>query len=173
LSYPRYKADLVRLGILQYGFFPSPETYIQFVTKHRIQKNPLKRVISWKSRVMDLKKVKIGEFIGYGTTYLTNEPTKIAIVPIGYSNGFTRYLSNNGKVLIRGQRHSVVGTVNMNMIAVNVSSLTNIEIGDEVVIIGRQDDAELTVASFSEISNIVNYELLTRLPSEINRTIVD
>lgn len=173
LNYPRYKADMVRLGILQYGFFPNDETYVRFITKKKIMENPLQRLISWKSRVMDTKHVKTGEFVGYGTSYFTNAPTQIALIPVGYSHGFTRHLSNNGKVLIRGQRHAVIGMVNMNMLVVNVSSLDNIEVGDEVVFIGKQGDSELSVASFSDLSSLVNYELLTRLPNEINRKIID
>ncbi|MDC1068858.1 alanine racemase [Candidatus Kapabacteria bacterium] len=173
LSYPKHKADLVRIGILQYGFFPSNENYIQYITKNKINSNPLIRVISWKSRIMDIKNVKIGEFIGYGTSYFTNIDTKIAIVPIGYSNGFARKLSNSGKVLINGSRHDVVGVVNMNMLAVNISELENANIGDEVVLIGNQGNLEISVSSFSDFSNLLNYELLTRLPSNITRTIID
>jgi len=171
LMYPATRYDLVRIGILQYGFFPSQEVLISFLSKNKLTEDPLRRVLSWKSIVMDVNHVKAGEFIGYGTSYLTNKPSKIAIVPVGYANGFKRSLSNQGRVLIRGSRLNVVGMVNMNMMAVDVSGLEEVTKGDEVVFIGQQNDIEMSVASFSDYSHQVNYELLTRLPKDIPRII--
>lgn len=173
LRYPKSQMDMVRLGIIQYGFFPNKEIYIEHLTKKKITKDPLKRLISWKSKVMDIKKVKAGEFVGYGTSYLANSNLKIATIPVGYSHGFSRSLSNQGRVLIQGQRVSVVGIVNMNMITVDVTKIENVQKGDEVVLIGKQGDLEISVSSFSEFSEQVNYELLTRLPQNLPRFIVD
>ncbi|HEY9169742.1 MAG TPA: alanine racemase [Lutibacter sp.] len=173
LRYPKFQMDMVRLGIIQYGFFPNKETLIEYLTHKKVTQNPLRRLISWKSHVMDVKKVKTGEFVGYGTSYLANSDIKIAIIPVGYAHGFSRNLSNQGIVLINGQRVSVVGTVNMNMITVDVSQVNSVEKGDEVVLIGKQGDLEISVSSFSEFSEQVNYELLTRLPENLPRLIVD
>lgn len=173
LRYPKFQMDMVRLGIIQYGFFPNKETLIEYLTHKKVTQNPLSRLISWKSHVMDVKKVKTGEFVGYGTSYLANSDIKIAIIPVGYAHGFSRNLSNQGIVLINGQRVSVVGTVNMNMITVDVSQVNSVEKGDEVVLIGKQGDLEISVSSFSEFSEQVNYELLTRLPENLPRLIVD
>lgn len=173
LRYPKSQMDMVRLGIIQYGFFPNKEIYIEHLTKKKITEDPLKRLISWKSKVMDIKKVKAGEFVGYGTSYLANSNLKIATIPVGYSHGFSRSLSNQGRVLIQGQRVSVVGIVNMNMITVDVTKIENVQKGDEVVLIGKQGDLEISVSSFSEFSEQVNYELLTRLPQNLPRFIVD
>ncbi|HUX53465.1 MAG TPA: alanine racemase [Williamwhitmania sp.] len=173
LRYPKTQLDLVRLGIVQYGFFPTREVLIEYLTKKKIKDNPLQRILSWKSRVMDVKVVKTGEFIGYGTSYLANNDKTIATIPVGYGDGFSRSMSNQGRVLIHGQRVSVIGTVNMSMITVDVTSLENVNIGDEVVLIGKQGDLEISVASFSETSELINYELLTRLPSEVPRYIVE
>lgn len=173
IRYPKSRMDLARIGILQYGFFPSNEVLVQYLTRKKNFVNPLQRIISWKSSIMELKDVKAGEFVGYGTSYFTNTFTRIAIVPVGYSNGFSRALSNQGRVLVRGRRLDVVGMVNMNMMAVDVTELDNVEPGDEVVMIGRQGDLEISVSSFSDYSNQVNYEMLTRLPSDIPRIIVE
>lgn len=174
LRYPKFQLDMVRLGIIQYGFFPNKEILIEYLTKKKENQNPLQRLLTWKSLVMDVKKVKTGEFVGYGTSYLANSDLKIAIIPVGYAHGFSRNLSNQGIVLINGQRVSVVGTVNMNMITVDVTHLVNsVEKGDEVVLIGKQGDMEISVSSFSEYSEQVNYELLTRLPENLPRLIVD
>lgn len=173
LRYPKYVFDMARVGILQYGYFPNNETFIYYALKNKMQESPLKRVISWKTKIVEIKNVKAGEFIGYGTSFYTNIPTKIAILPVGYAFGYSRSLSNQGKVLINGNREDVIGTINMNMLTVDITNLPEAKIGDEVVLIGKQEDQEITVSSFSEFSNQLNYELLARLPMDIERRIVD
>ncbi|WP_375585144.1 alanine racemase [Cyclobacterium xiamenense] len=173
LSYPETIMDMVRIGIAQYGFWPSQETYMfKFKQLAPNMKNPLKRLISWKSQVMSIKKVRIGDFVGYGNSYMASRNMTIALVPIGYCHGFSRNLSNLGKVLIHGKILSVVGTVTMNAISVDITDLQQARKGDEVVIIGRQKRNEITVASFGESTQQVNYELLTRLPHDIPRKII-
>ncbi|HSI75834.1 MAG TPA: alanine racemase [Lunatimonas sp.] len=172
LSYPETIMDMVRIGIAQYGFWPSQETYMaNFKQLDADMKNPLKRLISWKSSIMSIKKVKMGSFIGYGNSYMASRNMTIALVPIGYSHGFSRNLSNLGKVLIDGKILPVVGTVTMNAISVDITDLSNPKKGDEVVIIGKQKRNEITVASFGESTQQVNYELLTRLPADIPRRV--
>jgi alanine racemase len=172
MNYPRTRMDMVRAGIMQYGFWPSTETYIQYIHGKKEKYDPLNRVISWKSSIMSLKKVREGEFVSYGTTYLAREEKLIAVIPVGYSHGFSRELSNQGRVLVHGQRVGVIGMVNMNMLIADVTSIPDVKTGDEVVIIGKQDQLEITVASFSEISNQVNYELLVRIPERTRRIVV-
>ena len=164
--------DMVRIGIMQYGLWPSPEAFVNYLNVSKKHIDPLRRVISWKSKVMSIRKVTQGQFIGYGNSYMASENMKIAVVPIGYAHGYSRTLSNQGRVLISGYRCQVIGTINMNMMLVDVSEILNIHIGDEVVLIGRQDNLDLSVASFSDFSNLLNYELLTRLSQEIPRIII-
>ncbi|MGY6741747.1 MAG: alanine racemase [Cecembia sp.] len=174
LLYPETKMDLVRVGIAAYGFWPTQETYMyRFQSLPENNKNPLKRLISWKSSIMNTKAVKMGEFIGYGSSYMAPRDMTIALVPIGYGHGYSRMLSNQGKVLISGIIVPVVGTVTMNSIAVDVTDLEKVQKGDEVIIIGSQGDKEISVASFGESSQQVNYELLTRLPQDIPRRVVE
>lgn len=173
MRYPKTRMDLVRVGILQYGFFPSREVYIEYRQKNKDNPNPLRRLICWKSRIMDIKSIKAGEFVGYGTSYLANEPMRIASLPVGYAQGYARGLSNTGRVLVRGQRVGVVGTINMNMMMIDVTKVEGVERGDEVVLIGNQGELEISVSSFGEFLDMLNYELLTRLPEDIPRLIVD
>ncbi|MEQ9303348.1 MAG: alanine racemase, partial [Marinoscillum sp.] len=149
-SYPQSRMDMVRIGILQYGFWPSKETFIDCLKHSTDRQDPLKRVIKWKSKVMDVKEVATGEFIGYGTTFMATENMKIATVPVGYSHGYSRSLSNQGRVLIRGKRLAVVGIVNMNLLIVDISEVPGVEKGDEVVLIGTQGENAISVASFGE-----------------------
>lgn len=171
---PHTRMDMVRIGIMQYGFWPSVETYISKVQPKKASPvDPLKRVISWKSGIMSVKQVEQGDYIGYGTSYLATQDMRVATVPIGYSHGFSRSLSNQGRALVRGVRVSVIGIVNMNVIMLDVSQLDHVEKGDEVVLIGHQGDQSISVSSFSEYSDQLNYELLTRLPEDIPRLVVN
>ena len=136
-------------------------------------RDPLRRILRWTSKIMTIKTVAAGEFIGYGTKYLTTRPAKIASIPVGYADGFARDLSNNGHVLVRGKRAPVAGYVNMNLLLVNVTDVKEACVGDEVVLIGNQGKNSITVRSFSDMSRNMNYEVLVRLPNRIPRTIVD
>ena len=171
MMYPETQMDLVRIGIMQYGFWPSSEVLVNYYNTKKKNIDPLKRIISWKSEVMSVKKVKRGEFVGYGTSFMADANMKIATVPVGYAHGYSRNLSNVGRVLINGERCVVIGTINMNMMVVEVTFLENIKIGDEVILIGCQSDKVLSVASFSDYSNMLNYELLTRISPDIPRVI--
>ncbi|MBU2650882.1 MAG: alanine racemase [Bacteroidetes bacterium] len=171
VSYPQTRMDMVRIGIMQYGFWPSRETFIQYVHRRKSKKDPLIRVLSWKSRIMSIKDVREGEFISYGTSYLAQEDKRIAVIPVGYYHGYTRSLSNQGRVLIKGHQAPVIGLVNMNMLVADINGMDGVKPGDEVVLIGRQGDRTISVSSFSEFSDLLNYELLTRLPSNIRRVV--
>lgn len=171
MQYPKTRMDMVRIGIMQYGFWSSDETLINYLSNTKDKIDPLNRVITWKTHVMSTKEVNTGEFVGYGTTYLAHKKLKIATIPVGYSHGFSRSLSNTGRVLIHGKRVGVIGVVNMNVIIVDVTDIPNIKKGDEVILIGCQGDLTISFTSFSELSNQLNYELLTRLPHEIPRVI--
>ncbi|MCR9083527.1 MAG: alanine racemase, partial [Cyclobacteriaceae bacterium] len=174
LIFPETIMDMVRIGIAGYGFWPTKETFFaKLKDLPKANKNPLKRLITWKSQVMSVKKVEMGEFVGYGNSFMALKNMLLAIVPVGYGHGYSRLLSNSGLVLIGGKHCQVVGTVTMNAIAVDVSHVKDVQIADEVVMIGKQKGKEITVASFSESTQQVNYELLTRLPRDIPRRIID
>jgi alanine racemase len=169
---PEMHFDMVRIGILQYGFWPSRETLIEYLRNNESKEEPLHRLIEWKSKIMSLKDVAMGEYIGYGSTYLAQRDSRIAIIPVGYSHGFSRMLSNQGRVIIRGMRLPVIGIVNMNNMAVDVTELEEVHKGDEVILIGKDGSLEISVDSFGELSSQLNYELLTRLPISIPRRVV-
>jgi alanine racemase len=178
LTYPEARMDLVRCGIAQYGFWPSTEVRMHHLLNHGSKsgapkRDPLRRVLTWKSRIMSLKSVDPGHFIGYGTSYQATRRHRVAAVPTGYFMGFPRDLSNKGHVLIHGRRATVVGRVNMSMTLVDVTHIPDVQRGDEVVIIGTQGRNTITVASFSDMADLMNYEALVRLPSEIPRVVVE
>ncbi|MEE4196349.1 MAG: alanine racemase [Bacteroidales bacterium] len=173
ITYPRTRMDMVRIGILQYGFWPTRETFIQYINKRMDKTDPLTRVLSWKSQIMSIKTVKTGEFVSYGTAYLAQEEKVIAIVPVGYAHGYSRSLSNQGRVIIDGQSAPVIGVVNMNMLIADVTHIPGVKRGDEVILIGADNGLEITLASFADFNNQLNYELLARLPMTIPRKVIN
>ena len=170
--YPKARMELVRIGIMLYGFWPSIEVFIQYINNQNNKIDPLKRILRWKSQIMAIKKVKSGEFIGYGISYLAQTNITTALVPVGYSQGYSRSLSNKGHVLICGHRCSVISVINMNMIIIDVTHVKNVEVGDEVVLIGKQGKLEIKVSAFSDLSDKLNYEILAHLSESISRIVV-
>lgn len=172
LNYPNSPGNMARVGILQYGYWPNQESYIRYCGDGEDVPNLLKRVIRWGTTVMSVKEVHKGSFVGYGTSFLAHKNLRLAIIPIGYSHGYSRNLSNVGSVLIHGRSAPVVGTVNMNSLTVDITHIPEVKKGDEVILIGKQKERAITVNSFSEQSQQLNYELLTRLPYSIPRVVV-
>jgi alanine racemase len=174
IRFPEMRYDMLRIGIMQYGFWPTLEIMVEYMNKKQKVNDtpvPLQRIIRWVSNVMSVKNVPQGAYIGYGYSFLAQRAMKIAIVPVGYAHGFSRSLSNTGFVLINNYRVPVIGTVNMNCVALDISMAGEVATGDEVVLIGKQGHQEISVASFGEMTNLLNYELLTRLPSHIPRIV--
>ncbi|WP_162415391.1 alanine racemase [Cyclobacterium roseum] len=165
--------DLVRIGVAQYGFWPSPDIYFSHLHEtNKKSDTSLKRIFSWKTDVMDIREVDKGEFIGYGTAFQATQKMTIAVLPLGYSNGYPRALSNRGQVLIRGKKAPIVGLINMNLFMVDISHIPGVKVGEEVVLIGRQNNNVINVSSFTNVTQLLNNEMLSRLPSAIPRTVV-
>jgi alanine racemase len=174
-GYPESLGDMARVGIAQYGFWPSLETrmlYKASVNGRRV-KGRLRRVLAWRSRLFNVKSVPAGRFVGYGNSYLTAKKMRIGAIPVGYHHGIERSQSNLGHVLVHGSRCPIVGIINMNMMSVDVTDLPAAKDGDEVTIIGRQGDDEITVGAFGNRINDLNYETLARLHTRLDRVVVD
>lgn len=166
--------SLVRLGIGIYGMWPSVDIKKLYLAYRQAGKNKieLKPILSWKTKVAQVKTLPAGCTIGYGLTYTTKKETKVALIPQGYADGFPRELSNKGEVLIGGKRCKVLGRVAMNMFVVDVSHLENVKQEDEVVIIGKQNMEEITAEELALKSNTINYEVTTRLSALLPRIVV-
>ena len=154
LNYPQFHLDMVRPGIMSYGIYPSPETR---------DKARLAPVMSFKSRIVLIKEFPEGYSIGYNRTYITYKSTRIATIPVGYGDGYGVILSNQGEVLIRGKRAPVVGRVSMDMCTVNVSDIPDCQVGDEVVMMGRQGDESITANEVAGRIKTISYEVLCNL----------
>ena len=164
------RLDLCRVGIASYGLWPSRE--VHNTMQRRGTDLVLRNVLAWKSRIVACKDVDDGDYVGYGNAYEAEGDTRVAVVGVGYGDGFARALSNQGHVLIRGRRASIVGNVNMNMVQCHIGHIPDACTGDEVVLVGRQEDREISVSSFADFNAVVNYELMARLSHEIPRIVV-
>lgn len=170
LSFPENNFDMVRIGILQYGLWPSKEVYISNFVKKKHAHDPLQPILSWKSYVMDIKPIKKGNYIGYGNSFLAETDMIVASVPVGYGYGYSRSLSNQGRVIVKHNRLSIVGIINMNMLLIDITAAHgSININDEVILIGKNDALEITVSSFGNLSDQLNYEVLSRIDKDIPR----
>lgn len=160
LGYKNACFDMVRPGLILYGLYP--------FEKDRKKMN-LKPVLSWKTKVLGVRKLKKGSFISYGNTYRTKTDTKIAILGLGYSDGFARLLSNNYNVIIRDKKFPVAGRVCMDLTMVNIGKNTKIAIGDEVILIGKSKSHRLTCEYMGEQSRTIAHEVVCRIRKDIKR----
>ena len=161
LNHPSSRFNMIRLGLSMYGYYPAFEM--------RDIEPKLKPSLSFKSRVILVKKVQAGKAISYGCTYHTSRESLIATVPVGYADGYSRLLSNKGQVLIRGCRVPVVGTICMDQLMVDVTDVPGVRLGDEVILYGKQGQEEIKVEEAAELVGTINYELLCAVSKRVPR----
>jgi alanine racemase len=161
-------SSLVRAGLSLYGMWPSEGLKNDFETKSF----SLRPILRWVSHIAQVKNLPTNYPIGYGLTYITSRPTKIAIIPQGYSDGYDRGLSNTGEVLIQGTRCPIRGRVSMNMFAADVTHLENVRPEEEVILLGSQGNEELTADEIAAHLGTINYEVTTRISPLLPRVVV-
>lgn len=152
LYFPGTRADMVRCGISLYGYYPEG--------REHLQTNGLRPAMSFTTRVVQVKTISAGRGVSYGHTYITDRPTTLAVLPVGYEDGFSRRLSNCGEVLIRGRRAPVRGRVCMNLCMVDVTEIEGVVAGDEVVILGKQGEDIITADEIGSRIDTISYEVL-------------
>ncbi|MCK5879791.1 MAG: alanine racemase, partial [Holophagae bacterium] len=133
----------------------------------------LRPVLSWKTRPVQIKTVAVGNFVGYGLTYRAHRPMNIAVLPVGYTDGYDRRLSNSGYVLIRGQRAPICGRICMNIMMVDVSHISSVSQDDVVTLIGHDRDEQITAETLASKAGTIHYEVLARLNPSIPRIPLD
>jgi alanine racemase len=163
---PQSHFEAVRPGIALYGLKPAPT-----MTQPAVR--ALKPVLEWKSRIILIKEVSGGAGLSYGHGFHAEKPSLIATVPIGYGDGLPHCLSNRIEVLIRGRRCPQVGRITMDMSLIDVTPLRgNVELGDEVVVIGRQGEEEITADELAVKLGTINYEIVTAISHRVSRVAV-
>lgn len=160
ITLPAAYFDMVRPGIMLYGVYPAPEMAGAI---------PLQPALTWKTKILQLKKVPAGASISYGETFITKRESLIATLPVGYADGYPRLLSNRGEVLVGGQRAPVAGRVCMDLTMVDVTDIRNVKQGDEVVLLGRQGNAEISADRLAAWANTISYEILTSISARVPR----
>lgn len=168
ILFPETHFGLVRVGIGSYGLWPSKETYLASVL---LKQSPpaLRPVITWKTRIAQLKTVEADHYIGYGCSFRTTHRVRMAVLPVGYFDGYDRELSNQGRVLVRGRPAPVIGRVCMNMTLIDVTHVPEAAPEDEVVLLGRQGEERVTAEELAAICHTINYEIVSRLGAHIPR----
>lgn len=168
LLFPESHLDMVRIGMAMYGYWPSEESRI----RNKELGIMLKPVLTWKTVIVEIKKIPKGVFVGYDCTERVSRPTTIGVLPIGYWHGYDRGLSGIGEVLIRGHRAKVLGRVSMDMIVVDITDIRGVKIWDEVVLIGKQGKEAVWADDMALKIGTSQYEVLTRINPLIKRVLV-
>lgn len=161
IDLPQYGFNMVRVGISLYGLYPSPE-----VSRTNVSLQP---VMSLKTRIVHLKRVPAGTGISYGTTYRSAKEETIATLPIGYADGFNRLLSNRGSALVRGRRVPIVGRICMDQTMLALPEDLDANLGDEVVLYGRQGVEEIHVDEIAALLGTINYEITCMVSRRVPR----
>lgn len=155
------KYDMVRAGIILYGMYPSED-----VDKELLD---IKPVMQWKTYVSHIKTLEAGREISYGGTYVTDKPTVVATIPVGYADGYPRCLSGKGRVIINGRYANILGRVCMDQFMVDITDIPDVSIEDEVILVGSDGDCTLSMEEVSALAHSFNYELPCRLTRRVSR----
>jgi alanine racemase len=160
LALPQARFNLVRAGIALYGLTPSPQVSLP---------EGMRPALAFKTEIAQVKTLPPGSYVGYGNTYQTRVEERIAVIPVGYADGFRRAPHHWGHVLVRGERAPVVGRVCMDQSMIDVTQIPGVRRGDEVVLIGRQGEEEITVEQVAERLGTINYEVISEILARVPR----
>lgn len=162
LRYPHSYLNMVRPGLIVYGLFPS-------ATSKSIDISP---IMSFKTRVVHIQKIPKGNSISYGRSFFTQRDSVIATISVGYGDGYSRSLSNKGEAIIRGKRTKIVGTVCMDLTMVDCTEIDDLRLGDEVTLIGRDGDEEITPEEIADLIGTISYEVTSSIGPRVPRVFV-
>jgi alanine racemase len=171
ILFPEPGFNLARVGIGLYGLWPSKETYLSCLLD---RKDPLalRPVLAWRARIAQVKKVPAGSDIGYGGTYRTTRPTVLAVVPVGYFDGYDRGLSNAAHVLVKGRRAPVRGRVAMDFFMADVTDVPGVRLEDEVTLLGADGRERIAAEDLASLAGTISYEILARINPLVPRVVV-
>lgn len=164
LDLPDAYFDMVRPGVMMYGYYPSAETS---------ESVPIRPAMTLKTRVLQISEIEAGMGVSYGRKFIAKEKTRIATLPVGYADGYNRLLSNCGQVLIRGKKYPIVGRVCMDLVMADIGTYSDVREGDEVVLWGRQGDEEVSIYSICEKLHTIPYEVTCWISQRVPRIYVN
>ena len=160
LDYPEAYFNMVRPGLSLYGLYPSEDVSRDI---------GIKPVMSFKTRLVHIKNMDSGDVVGYGRTYRITKPTRVATLPLGYDDGYNRLFSNQGEVIIRGKKASIVGRICMDQCFVDVTNIKDVSVGDEVVLYGSQAQESIPIESIAKQLNTIPYEVTCSISKRVPR----
>ena len=162
LRLPDSHFSMVRLGLAMYGLQPSPNVKLP---------EGFRPAMAWKTSIAQVKTLPKGSYVSYGNKYRTKKDERIAVIPVGYADGFRRAPTRWESVLVQGQRAPTVGTVCMDQTMINVSHIPNVRVGDEVVLIGPQGDDEISAEEVAGWLGTINYEVVSEILARVPRVV--
>jgi len=172
ILFPETHFSMIRIGIGVYGLWPSRETFLS-ATMRKKPVPDLRPVLTWKTRVAQLKDLPEGSFVGYGCSYRTTRKTRVAILPVGYADGYDRSLGNIAYVLVKGKRAPVIGRVCMNLTMIDVTDIPDVVLENEVVLLGRWGGEVISAETMAGWAQTINYEIVTRISPFLERRVVN
>ena len=164
MEFDNHRFEMVRSGIITYGLYPSDE-----VNKSALK---LKSALEWKAHVINISEVSEGCGVSYGKTYVTKGNTRIATISVGYADGYMRGLSSKGKVLIHGQYAPIIGRICMDQMMVDITHLENVQIEDEVTLVGTDRENKINAEELAEMAGSFNYEFVCGIGKRVTRTYI-
>ena len=160
--------NMARPGIALYGYYLPFERAGREVSGSKLRL-AVKPVLTWKTRILSLRDVRANQALGYGGTYVTKAPARIAVLPVGYADGLSRQLSSRGRVIVREHYAPIVGRISMDLTLVDVTGLPEIAVGDEVVLLGSGDGLSVDAREHAELANTSLYEILCSISKRVPR----
>jgi alanine racemase len=161
---------MLRTGIGLYGLWPSRETLIS--VREKGVPIELRPVLSWKTRIVQIKSLPEGTFVGYGCSYRTTRKTLLGVLPVGYADGYDRALGNRAHVLVNGRRAAVIGRICMNLCMIDLTDVPGVKLEDEAVLLGGSGEERISAETMGEWAGTINYEIVTRISPLLPRKVV-
>jgi len=171
ILFPETHFDMLRTGIGLYGLWPSRETFLSAQSSGSPVPD-LHPVLSWKTRIAQIKVLQEGSYIGYGCTYKTSRDTVLGVLPVGYADGYDRKCGNSAHVLIHGKRAPILGRICMNLTMIDLTDIPEASLEDTVVLLGRSGSEAITAEMMAEWIGSINYEVVTSISPFLPRIIV-
>jgi len=171
ILFPETHFNMLRTGIGLYGLWPSRETFLS-AQSNGIPVPDLKPVLSWKTRIAQIKELPSGSYIGYGCSYKTSRSTRLGVLPVGYADGYDRRCGSSAHVLVRGKRAPVLGRICMNLIMIDLTDIPEASLEDTVVLLGIDQNEIISTEMLAEWTGTINYEVVTRISPFLPRVIV-
>ena len=170
ILFPKTHFTMLRTGIGLYGLWPSRETRVS--ARERGGRVPgLHPVLSWKTRLVQVKELPEASYVGYGCSYRTTRRTRVGVLPVGYADGYDRALGNRAHVLVRGRRAPVIGRICMNLCMADVTDVPGARLDDEVVLLGTDGDESISAETMAEWAGTINYEIVSRISPLLPRIV--